>query len=104
MLHGIRSDFDPWLFFTHYWHLTLSKLMTPTLLKKLSEWKEISEHYSVTSKVNKEGDVQVAAFLTVIGPKARKVFKTWIPSVTEEGYSLRALSFQFMTVRAWQII
>ena len=36
------------------------------------------DHYSVASKVNKgEGDVQVAALFTAIGPEARKVFKTW---------------------------
>ena len=41
--------------------------------EKWSEWKEMWEHYSVASKVNKEeGDVQVAAFLTAIGPEARK--------------------------------
>ena len=40
--------------------------------------------YSVASKVNKEeGDVQVAALLTGIGPEARKVFKTWNISATE---------------------
>ena len=42
------------------------------------------EHYSVASKVNKEeGDVQVAALLTAIGPEARKVFKTWNLPATE---------------------
>ena len=42
------------------------------------------EHYSATSKVNKEeGDIQVAAFLTASGPEARKVFKTWNLSATE---------------------
>ena len=41
------------------------------------------EHHSVVSKVNKEGDVQVAAFLTAIGPEARKVFKTWNLSATK---------------------
>ena len=52
--------------------------------EKWSEWKEIWEHYSVASKVNKEeGDVQVAALLTAIGPEARKVFKTWNLSATE---------------------
>ena len=52
--------------------------------EKWSEWKEMWEHYSVASKVNKEeGDVQVAAFLTAIGPEARKVFKTWNLSATE---------------------
>ena len=46
--------------------------------EKWSDWKETWEHYSIASKVNKEdGDVQVAALLTVIGPEARKVFKTW---------------------------
>lgn len=35
-------------------------------------------HYSVAAKVNKEdGEVQVATFLTAIGPEARKVVKTW---------------------------
>ena len=52
--------------------------------EKWSEWKEMWEHYSVASKVNKEeGDVQVAALLTAIGPEARKVFKTWNLSATE---------------------
>ena len=32
-LHGVGSGFDLWLFITHYRHLTLLKLMTPTLLK-----------------------------------------------------------------------
>ena len=51
--------------------------------EKWSEWKEMWKHYSVASKVNKdEGDVQVAAFLTAIGPEARKVFKTWNLSAT----------------------
>ena len=41
------------------------------------------EHYSIATKVNKEeGDVQVAALLTAIGPEARKVFKTWNLSAT----------------------
>ena len=52
--------------------------------EKWSEWKEMWEHYSVASKVHKEeGDVQVAALLTAIGPEARKVFKTWNLSATE---------------------
>ena len=52
--------------------------------EKWSEWKEIGEHYIATSKVNKEeGDVQVAVFLTTIGPEARKVFKTWNLLATE---------------------
>ena len=52
--------------------------------EKWSEWKEMWEHYSVASKVNKEeGDVQVAVLLTTIGPEARKVFKTWNLSATE---------------------
>ena len=52
--------------------------------EKWSEWKEMWEHYKVASKVNKEeGDVQVAALLTAIGPEARKVFKTWNLSATE---------------------
>ena len=52
--------------------------------EKWSEWKETWEHYSVASKVNKEeGDIQVAAFLTAIGPEAREVFKTWNLSATE---------------------
>ena len=52
--------------------------------EKWSEWKEMWEHYSVASKVNKEeGDVQVAALLTAIGPEATKVFKTWNLSATE---------------------
>ena len=52
--------------------------------EKWSEWKEMWEHYIVASKVNKEeGDVQVAALLTAIGPEARKVFKTWNLSATE---------------------
>ena len=47
--------------------------------EKWSEWKEMWEHYSVASKVNKEeGDVQVAALVTAIGPEARKVFKLGI--------------------------
>ena len=47
--------------------------------EKWSEWKEMWEHYSVASKVNKEeGDVQVAAFLTAIGPEARKSSKPGI--------------------------
>ena len=41
------------------------------------------EHYSVASKVYKEGDIQVATFLTAIGPEARKVFKTWNLSATK---------------------
>ena len=50
--------------------------------KKWSGW--IWEQYSVASKVNKEeGDVQVAALLTTIGPEARKVFKIWNLSATE---------------------
>ena len=53
--------------------------------EKWSEWKEMWEHYSVASKVNKEeGDVQVAALLTAIGPEARKVFKTWNLSATQK--------------------
>ena len=52
--------------------------------EKWSECKEMWEHYSVASKVNKEeGDVQVAALLTTIGPEATKVFKTWNLSATE---------------------
>ena len=52
--------------------------------EKWSEWKEMWGHYSVASKVNKEeGDVQVAALLTAIGPEARTVFKTWNLSATE---------------------
>ena len=48
------------------------------LAEKWSECKEMWEHYSVASKVKKEeGDVQVAALLTAIGPEVRKVFKTW---------------------------
>ena len=39
--------------------------------EKWSEW----EHYSIASKVNKEGDIQVAAFLTAIEPEARKSSK-----------------------------
>ena len=50
----------------------------------IEKWKEMWEHYSVALKVNKEeGDVQVAAFLTAIGPEAMKVFKTWNPSATK---------------------
>ena len=42
--------------------------------EKWSEWKEMWEHNSVPSKVNKEEvDVQVAAFLTAIGPEARNL-------------------------------
>ena len=42
-----------------------------------SEWKEMWEHYSVASTVNKEEeDVRLAPFLTAIGPEATKVFKT----------------------------
>jgi len=42
-------------------------------------------HYSVAAKVNKEvGEVQVATFLTAIGPEARKVFKTWNLTATEK--------------------
>ena len=53
--------------------------------EKWSEWKEMWEYYSVASKVNKEeGDVQVAALLTAIGPEARKVFKTWNLSATQK--------------------
>ena len=53
--------------------------------EKWSEWKEMWEHYSVASKVNKEeGDVQVAALLTAIGPEARKVFKTWNLSAAQK--------------------
>ena len=49
--------------------------------EKWSEWKEMWEHYSVASKVNKEeGHVQVAA----LGPEARKVFKTWNLSATQK--------------------
>lgn len=52
--------------------------------EKWSEWKEMWEHNSVASEVNKEeGDVQAAALLTAIGPEARKVFKTWNLSATE---------------------
>ena len=52
--------------------------------EKWSEWKEMWEHYSVASKVNREeGDVQLAAFLTAIGPEARKVFKTCNLSATK---------------------
>ena len=55
------------------------------MAEKWSEWKEMWEHYSVTLKVNKEeGDVQVAALLTAIGPEARKVFKTWNLSATQK--------------------
>lgn len=51
---------------------------------KWSEWKEMWEHYSTASKVNKEeGGIPVAALLTLIGPEARKVFKTWNLLATE---------------------
>ena len=54
------------------------------VVEKWSEWQEMWELYSAASKVNKEeGDVQVAALLTAIGPEARKVFKTQILSATE---------------------
>ena len=47
--------------------------------EKWSEWKEMWEHCSVASKVNKEErDVQVAALLTAIGPEARKSSKLGI--------------------------
>ena len=53
--------------------------------EKWAEWKEMWEHYSVASKVNKEeGDVQVAALLTAIGTEARKVFKTWNLTATQK--------------------
>ena len=64
--------------------LTTGEINDSNVAEKWSEWKEMWEHYSVTSKVNKEeGDIQVAAFLTAIGPEARKVFKTWNLSATE---------------------
>ena len=93
--------------------------------EKWREWKEMWEHHSVASKVNKEeGDIQVATFLTAIGPEAREVFKTWNLSATErkdikgvierfdnymycnprKNLFLRALSFQFATARAWRIV
>ena len=38
--------------------------------EKQRKWKEMWEHYSFASKVNKEdGDVQVAMLLTAIGPE-----------------------------------
>ena len=53
--------------------------------EKWSEWKEVWEHYSVASKVNKEnGDVQVAVLVTAIGPETRKVFKTWTLTATQK--------------------
>ena len=53
--------------------------------EKWSEWRERWDHYSVALNVNKEGgDFQVAALLTVIGPEARKVFKTWNLSPEEK--------------------
>ena len=39
--------------------------------EKWSEWKETWEHYSVASKMNKEGDIQVADS----GHEARKVYQ-----------------------------
>ena len=53
--------------------------------EKWAEWKEMWEHYSVASKVNKEErDVQVAALLTAIETEARKVFKTWNLTATQK--------------------
>ncbi len=59
------------------------EIIDSNVVEKWSEWKEMWEHYSIVSNVNKEdGDVQVAAFLIAIGSEARKVFKTWKPSAT----------------------
>ena len=64
--------------------ISLSQINDSNVAEKWSEWKEMWEHYSVASKVNKkEGDVQVARDWTAIGPEARKVFKTWNLSATE---------------------
>ena len=53
--------------------------------EKWAEWKEMREHYSIASQVNKEeGDVQVAALLTAIGMEGTKVFKTWHLTATQK--------------------
>ena len=70
------------------------KINDSNVAEKWSEWKEMWEHYSVASKVNKEeGDVQVAAFLTAIGPKARKVFQIWNLSPIERKDIKGAIDF-----------
>jgi len=65
-LHGV---FERWLFFTHYLEINDSNVA-----EKRSKWKEMWEHYSFASKVNKEdGDVQVPMLLTAIGPEVRSL-------------------------------
>ena len=63
---------------------SLSPINDSNVAEKWSEWKEMWEHYSVVSKVNKEeGDVQVARDWTAVRPERRKVFKTWNLSATK---------------------
>ena len=64
--HGVRSCFDPWLFFTHYRHLTFSKLMTPTSLKNGASGRRCG---SITASLQK---------LT-----KKETFKTWNLSTAE---------------------
>ena len=63
---------------------SLSQINDSHVAEKWSEWKELWEHYSVDKE---ERDVQVTRDWTSIGPKARKVFKTWHLSATERKVS-----------------